>query len=274
MKKIALSATLLALTSSMVLGQSSYFRFSVGYGIPAATEQLATKGIFTSTQSGFSGTEEGVYGSLGSGVVLNAAYGRMFSKNAGMDINMQYLLGKTYEGGFSSTGTNSSSTISTNGFLLSPCVVLTTGEGKLKPYTKFGFSVGLINAVQKSKISPTTGTTSQTTEIRTEIGGGVSFGFQGGFGIDFGLSEKVNFFTEVVLTSMSFYPNESKVTEFKVDGVDQASMHRTTLYKESVTISSTAPAPSGSTREALQISAPLSSLCLNAGIRLRLKSKE
>jgi hypothetical protein len=269
MKKINFAIAIMVFVPGLLLGQESYFRFSLGYGFPASSHLIGTNSTYNSGTSSSSSTEQGVYGSFGSGVTFNASYGQMFSKNLGMDIGIQYLWGKTYSDTYSSSTSSSNASMYANGLLLTPSLVMTVGEGKVVPYLKAGFCVGLITAKEQTANKTSFGTSPQTVEIVREYSGGLSMGFRGSIGLDFRAAKGINFFTEIMLTSMSYYPNQSEVTSYKVNGVDQPSQHLKTTYKESVTSSST----SGTTSEALQVSMPLDNISLNAGIRVRLKSK-
>jgi hypothetical protein len=242
MKKSMFSITLLFLASTLLFAQESYFKFSMGYGLPAGTQMLAEKSTFTSTYSSSSGTEKGVYGSYGSGLAFNASFGRMFSKNIGLDFNLQYLPGKKYDGSYSYTAHNYDGSIASTSsetstyaraLLFSPALVVAGAEGKVKPYAKIGFVVGTAKIVSESKYaSTTTGSPSTVNQTKGELTGGLSVGVRGGGGLDFGISKKVNFFTEVIFTSMSYYPKNGEVTENKINGVNQPPTPKVTFTKE------------------------------------------
>lgn len=279
MNNSKLLIAILVLIPGLIHGQNSYLRFSVGYGFPAASQALSSNSTFNSTNTDYTSIEQGIYGTLGSGLVFNAAYGHLYSRNLGLDVALQYLSGRTYESSSTSSGVNSNSTLNTtisaSGYTFRPSLVMTTGEGKVKPYLKAGLTIGMIQATSDSRYSYTFTGTQNNQEAHTEITGGLSFGYHGALGFDFGLSEKVNFFTEVMLTSLSYYPDQREVTSVKLNGVEQPSQHSKTIYKESITRSSSSPLPApGSTTESLQVSIPLSSISINAGIRIKLKSKK
>jgi len=279
MKKIMLSISIIVLWANLLFAQESYFKFSMGYGLPSGSQLLAEKSSFTTSSTGsMYSTAKGVYGSYGSGLALNASFGRMFSSHFGLDLNLLYLPGKKYDGSDSytypnydgTTGRISSSTSSyARALLFSPTLVVAGGEGNVRPYAKIGFAVGTAKILSESGSRYTSvGSTPFTSETKTELTGGVSFGFKGGAGLDFGISKRVSFFTELMFTSMSYYPKKGEVTENKINGVSQPATPIVT-FKEQTTYTNNNPNPG---TEQLRYSVPLGSLCMNVGLKIKLSS--
>lgn len=274
-----LSISIIVLWANLLFAQESYFKFSMGYGLPSGSQLLAEKSSFTTSSTGsMYSTAKGVYGSYGSGLALNASFGRMFSSHFGLDLNLLYLPGKKYDGSDSytypnydgTTGRISSSTSSyARALLFSPTLVVAGGEGNVRPYAKIGFAVGTAKILSESGSRYTSvGSTPFTSETKTELTGGVSFGFKGGAGLDFGISKRVSFFTELMFTSMSYYPKKGEVTENKINGVSQPATPIVT-FKEQTTYTNNNPNPG---TEQLRYSVPLGSLCMNVGLKIKLSS--
>ena len=279
MKKTMLSISIIVLWGNLVFAQESYFKFSMGYGLPSGSQLLAEKSSFTTSSTGsMYSTAKGVYGSYGSGLALDASFGRMFSSHFGLDLNLLYLPGKKYDGSDSytypnydgTTGRISSSTSSyARALLFSPTLVVAGGEGNVRPYAKIGFAVGTAKILSEygSRYTPV-GSTPVASETKTELSGGLSFGFKGGAGLDFGVSKRVSFFTELMFTSMSYYPKRGEVTENKINGVSQPATPIVT-FKEQTTYNNNNSNPG---TEQLRYSVPLGSLCMNVGLKIRLSS--
>src|SRR6267154_2762548 len=206
---------LITLSANFLFGQSSCLKFAIGYGLPAGSQLLgensSSHNIFSS--GSYTANEKGIYGSLGSGFVVNASYGHMYSKNIGLDISLQYLAGRKYVSNNSSTYVDFNNTVTTSsnessigaqGLLFSPAVVFSAGDGSIRPYTKIGLVIGSMKFATEEQAHYT----NQSLEMKTEFKGGLSFGFRGGVGLDFSASKKISFFTEVMFTSMSYYPHE------------------------------------------------------------------
>jgi hypothetical protein len=278
MKKTLLSIIVIVLCANLLFAQESYFKFSMGYGLPSGSQLLAEKSSFTTNSTGsMSGTAKGVYGSYGSGLAFNASFCRMFSSHFGLDLNLLYLPGKKYDGGDSytypnydgTTGRMSSSTSSyARALLFSPTLVVAGGEGKVRPYAKIGFAVGTAKILSEFRSGySSVGSAPSVSETKTELTGGLSFGFKGGAGLDFGVSKRVSFFTELMFTSMSYYPKKGEVTENKINGVSQPATPIVTFKEQTSYNSNSNPGT-----EQLRYSVPLGSLCMNVGLKIRLSS--
>ncbi|MEK6780125.1 MAG: hypothetical protein AABY93_00365 [Bacteroidota bacterium] len=250
---------------------SSYFRFGLGYGLSSGSQMVEANSTQTSTytysdfSSSYSSTSkyEGVYGSLGSGLVFNTSYMHMYTKNIGLDVNLQYLLGKKYEGTNSNTynGTTniSKSSIRSRGILFSPALIVIVGESKVKPYVQVGLVMGKVKVLQEESYASANKNT-------TEYKGGLSFGFKGGFGIDAPISENTFFFTELVFTGMSYYPKEATTTS-EMNGITQPSQPKVEFVREVTTDDNNESA----SNKQLRVSVPFGSVALNIGVKILLK---
>ena len=84
-----------------------------------------------------------------------------------------------------------------------------------------------------------------STESRTtKFNGGISVGIRGGGGINVQLNKKFNFFSEIIFTGMNYYPKESEITRYTVNGEDNLSaltqnVRKTTYHNKITTDSQT-----------------------------------
>ena len=205
---------------------------------------------------------------------VNASFTRMYSKHLGLDISASYLFGPEYSIADYFTAPTSLSisryVFSSSGFFLSPTMVLQAGESKVKPYMKMGFALGFVSLEQSNE----TTTNSQVYRSRIELKGGTSFGFRGGFGLSFEGTKKVGFFTELLLTSMTYYPDEGALTQSTLNGVDQLAgmpvSSKQTIFKTELTSNSALVPNPAQPSEAIQPSFALGSISINAGVKIRL----
>ncbi len=239
---------------------ASYFRFGVGYGFPSGSQLLEANSTSTSSNTGYTSKQEGIYGSLGSGFAFNSSYLHMYSNNVGLDVNVQYVWGKKYESTHNSSGPYDSYTykskVYSRGLLFGPSLIVMIGENKVKPYVQVGVTAGSI------KVHGEEGTTNYKSS--TEYYGGLSIGFKGGFGIDAPISENAKFFTEFVFTSMSYYPK--KGTETYGSNQQKIEFVREVSYNSNSN-------PNPNTSKQLRSSMPFGSAALNIGLKLQLKKK-
>ncbi len=244
---------------------SSYFRFGFGYGFPSASQMLGVNSNYTSSPASSTSKKEGVYGTLGSGFTFNFSYVHMYSKNIGLDINLQYLWGKQYE----STSTSSYEGISSvtydskvysRGILFGPSLIAMVGEGKVKPYIQVGIAMG--------KMKVTSEMSATNINSTSEYKGGLSIGFKGGFGIDVPISENAKFFSEFIFLGMSYYPKEESTTSST-----GPSQPKTEFAREVTSSYSVSTAPNSNSNKELRESIPFGSVSINVGLKLLLKKK-
>ena len=279
MKKICF-ISLLAIPGVVIQSraQESSIQFSVGYGFSSGSQKISEESVYMSSATAGSSTTSGIYGSYGAGTNVSASFTRMFSKHMGLDLSASYLFGKEYiaKNTFTSSSSSSTSTssASSTGFFLSPTLVLQAGEGKMKPYMKMGFALGFVSLDGSNKSTNVSSGTTQVSSMKVELSGGTSFGFRGGFGVSFEGTKKVGFFTELLLTSMTYYPLEGKLAESTLNGVDQLPSipvsAKQTVYKTEITSNSTSLPATSQPSEVIQPSFALGSISVNVGMKIRL----
>ena len=132
-------------------------------------------------------------------------------------------------------------------FGLTPSFLVETKYNNLRPYAKFGFIVALPGATGEQSTSAGTN--------KAEYSGGIALGYVGAAGLKFG-TDKLQFFAELGLTSLSWAPSKVKYT----DGSSGQS--------KEYDLKDETP-PSSSTNSArLQQMVPFSNIALNVGVKL------
>jgi len=254
--------------------QESSIQFSVGYGLPLGSEKISEN---SATNSGTTVTS-GVFGSYGAGFTLNLGYTRMFSPFVGLDLTGSYLIGKYYSSTRLTIGGNTVQndySTSASGVLLSPTMILRAGNGKVRPYMRAGLQLAFVSLNEEYSGLVLASSGKQSANGKYTLTGGPTLGFRGGVGVDFSPSKDVAFFAEVVITSMSFQPSEGELTIMTINGADQ--INKLSVYDKKTVfvdeISSGSTPNTSQPRQQLQVSYPMSSLQLNAGVRMSLVRK-
>src|ERR1044071_4093593 len=91
-KRFLLSLIAMALT--IAASAQLYINIGAGYGF-AANKQLL---LFETNADSAGGSNKGVYGSLGSGIVPHLALGYQMNDHAALELGYDYLLGMKYTG--------------------------------------------------------------------------------------------------------------------------------------------------------------------------------
>lgn len=287
----ALTALLMVASAACVNGQA-YFKLSPGYGFPLAGEQLGSNGQseFTTTLDPETGFEvprivtssENIHGSYGAGPVFSGTFGYMFTRNLGVEGVISYFSGREYE----AVSTNLDSRLNqiryasrastltrSNGFLFSPLLKLTAGDGLIRPYLMAGPVFGKVDFSRDHKsMDVDEGVTSSTNTSR-QYSGGLAKGARGVAGLEFAIKNSFSLFAEVVITGMNYYPKKSEVTRYEIDGEDRlntlTTKQRKVNFVERVTRDTDGPIASDDEPDQQpRISIPLSSVSANIGVKL------
>jgi len=279
---------LLMMISGAVMAQSIYFRAGTGYGIPIASAKIGDSNLRTEVNNTTGNTStsstKGVNASYGSGNDLNFAFGYKLNENLIIDLNFQYLMGRkfktadnyTYTSGTYSYVDNDVTTTSAKGIFINPSLIFSAGFGKAAPYARFGFVFGSPTVTSENN-AYYNGDGIDSSVTRGEFKKGLAFGFQGAVGMNWKLSEKLDLFTEINFTGMTYYAGEYNITKsiyssgsnVTDDLINMPLSQKQTIYKKKfdpskVNIDSTKP------HIASRESSPFSSLAFQAGIRFTL----
>lgn len=261
----------LALLSSQALHAQFYVRAGGGYALPMARDIVGTEYRQGYDGNAYYSTVEEVNASYGNGATFQVGGGYMFSKYIGVDMSINYLLGKTFTTGYYYTDAGGVEEdydeVSTKSFFIAPSLVLSGGEGTKVPYGRFGIIIGAPKVEGEGTYyynldGVTTGSS------KWEQRGGTSIGFQGAIGMNWVLNDNLKLYTELNLVSMTYYPEEKVLTESSYNGVsniDQISeYYKRTEYKKKIDTNSEPPLDQP--RQELRDGLPFSSVSFQVGI--------
>jgi len=272
MKKIT-TTLLLAIgliTANNLKSQGLYVHTISSYGF-----SLAPMAISANYNS--SGIIESVRSSFGKGLEFGAGLGFQFNKNIGAEINASYLIGGKSE--FTdATNPNTPADVETlKGRMLRiiPTIKITAGE-KIRPYTKFGFILGLGNKLIDESVRYDFPGMIVKTEETVEFTGGLSMGFKGNLGVDFSLSDNLSVFGEVNFISQGWAPKKNATTKYLVNGEDKLSTlsvyNSETEFLDSY--DTNANYDPNQPRQSLKVYFPFSSWGFNVGIHYSFGKKK
>lgn len=283
---------LLMVTGVACVNGQAYFKLSPGYGFPLAGEQLGSGGRqeLTTTLDPESGFEvpriyrenENIYGSYGAGPVFSGTFGYMFTENLGVEGVISYFIGREYEAISTYLDSRLNNVLydartsvltSSQGFLFSPLLKLSTGSGLVRPYLMAGPVIGKVafnRDFQDIRIDEGV----SSSEIRsTKYRGGIAKGARGVAGVEFAIKPFFSLFAEAVINGMNYYPKKSETTRYEIDGENRlnslTTRQRTVNYVKKVTSDTDGPINSQEEpNQQLRISIPLSSIAANIGVKL------
>lgn len=228
MKKTIISSVLAVLLAGVMSGQGIYVRAGGGYGFPIATSKIGEKYLQTVVYDGTNTvntfTAKSVKGSYGAGTNFNFALGYKFNENFIFEISTQYLMSNKYKSydsyiykntdplNLSSNVDTYDNTTSAKALLLNPSFIFSAGFGKAAPYGRFGVVLGSPK-VSGSDLSYYDGDGIDSVARKWEYSKGIAFGFQGAIGMNWKITEKLDFYTEVNYVSMTYYAGEYNLTQ-------------------------------------------------------------
>ena len=229
MLKKSIFATLLA--SSVVFSanaQNFYLKAGIGTNFKAASTSFSTSNQtavdLTINNSDFVSAKD-VAGSYGKGFTFNITPGFKFNDYVGVELDYSYLAGSkiTVAKTTNNNGNarSSSEQRAKDAMFLAPSLVLTTGgEGKFKPYARFGVILPLGGKiVNEYSLYQKTATTTEVS-YKSETKASFTLGFVGGLGGEFNLNDNLSIYGELVSTSLAVPAKKTTITAFeqKVNG--------------------------------------------------------
>jgi opacity protein-like surface antigen len=278
MKRIFLFVMVLCAMAVTVNAQKTYLRLGLGGGVGLKSyegDQWANE-TYTSSSDNYEIKSMG----LGGGFNAGLAVGYMLSDNIGLELGVNYFFGLNKKIHYSDTYGNTTDEVDVkmSGSMLQlvPALVITPNLEKLNPYARLGMIVGILpSVVEKVNATYTTGNpTKATTEevYKEKNSGGVAMGFTAAVGATLKLSEKFDFFGELMFNGITYAPTKGKVKEWTVDGADQLP-NATTKMKEWEYVKKyddDENIPDGSKNKRPKESVNFSNVELNIGIRFNL----
>jgi hypothetical protein len=265
MKKISVLICCVSIVSMGAFAQGSYVRFNVGYGMPLGSQQVGSDQTYNSNTE--EETEKGIYGSYGSGLYIQAAYGVSLKGIVGLDFEVGYLAGKKYESKLTTIGFDVNGTMVTkaNGFSFAPSITFTAQDGNIIPYSRVGPVIGLYKIISETDLD----IFGSDLAYEEEYTGGLAFGFKGSVGVIFNPASKWQFFSEINFITMSYSPKKGEVKKFTIDGEsmldDFSSEERNFKFKDSITTDG-----EQESNDRVKESLPFGSISIQAGIRFKI----
>lgn len=266
------SLILLALFVNIGLVQAQFYvKAGGGYGLPIAQQVLGEKQLEGSSGNTSYDKKEEVRGSYGAGATFGVGAGYMFSKYLGVDLNINYLLGKSYTTGYFykyDFGRQENSTKTTSKVIfLNPSFIISGGDGTKLPYARLGV-VMAAPKMEESEYDYYDGDGVYTATRKYDIKGGLSMGFSGAAGMSWVLKNSIKLYTELNFVSMTYFPEERVMTSSNSNGVsniDQFTESQKRI-KYVKTLDLSKPNDENKPTEVLRESKPYSSLSLQVGI--------
>jgi hypothetical protein len=291
MRKLILTLVAVAFVGFV---QAQSFRFSAGYGIPWISQQIGTETSTLYTPSSdptqvprIIYNSKNVKGSYGSGWNIGGAYIYEMSKNVSLELGLSYLQGKKYTtqsaytemaGDVVRNSSFESETSSSKSFLFTPALKFSPNKKRrrreVSPYFLAGPVLGKVNFDKELKSSEQTNSNVKTENRTTKFRGGISLGVRAGFGVSVVMNRRFSLFSEVMFTGMNYYPKESEITRYVVNGEDNLSTLtenvRKTIYVNELTMDSQQNANAvNSPGRSLRFPVAMSSISANVGVIIK-----
>lgn len=275
-KQLVLLSSICVLGAGNLFGQGLFLELNGGYGLSISSNEIAYNSTVNNGATGSSGSDEVVRGSYGAGMNFGLNIGYMFNSNIGFGLNASMLIGQKFESTYtySSPGYASSSTTTYQGKMtrITPNIILSVGEGKIKPYARLGIALGIGNTIT---IHDEYSNTDGDSEIFTfQYDQGLAFGTYGEFGLNIGFTDKLSLNVALNGYNMSWAPKHGILTEYKSNGLDMLPFLTTSdkefEFVDNLTYNSGAVYNESQPSQNLKSYNPFSSLGLNIGIRYSL----
>jgi hypothetical protein len=286
MKKAIFSSVLVIMLSDFSFSQGIYIRIGSGYGLPVSTSSIGQKNlgtyISTTALNSNSNIVKDVKASYGAGPDFSFAFGYKINANFIFDVNVQYLLGNRFQTSdirhyTYNTYTSLHSDIQkshANGFLFNPSVIFSAGFGNHEPYARFGLIAGAPSITStQSYFDDGDGTVTFSKEWKYSKG--KALGYQAAVGMNWKLSEKLDIYSELNFTSLTYYAGKKTLKSYIDNGIDMlpnlSVAQKQTVFKTS--LDTYAPYDQSKPAIELQKPMPFSSASIQVGIRLQLWTK-
>ncbi len=285
--------TTLVLMAFFGFAQAQTLKFSAGYGIPWVSQEIGINSssihrVAIDPKSGepvtlVASTSKSIQGSYGAGWIVTGAFGYRLSENIGMELGLNYSLGKEYT--TSSTRIDTRFDVVKSSFretkisksravLFTPTLKFITAEKIFTPYFLIGPVLGKIKFHRESDRSLEENGSTSSVYQNTKFTGGISIGIRGGIGANVIVNKKVSLFSEIIFTGMNYYPKESEIARYIVNGEDKLNTLslnvRKTIYEKEV-VTAGANDLVNSPGKSVRFSIAMSSLTATAGVLITLR---
>jgi opacity protein-like surface antigen len=245
MKKVQIAGLSLLLVGGLLSNQLAaqdekvggfYVDVNLGYGFSAGSETFGSTVSSTYSNARDNTTENTVTGSLGNGMRFGGNVGYQFNANIGVELGINYLLGRTFYVDQSYTYTSSlngeeffwsyGKDWSASMLQFNPSIVLSTGNKRIRPYVKFGIIIGAAAKITTFEyeyepsysLNPTYVIDEHFAEY--ELSGGIALGWSAALGAKYAFNDKISLFGELNLINLSYAPTKGVMTLDMQNGVN------------------------------------------------------
>jgi len=213
---------------------------------------------------------------LGKAVGVNLHAGYFLNDFLAIDLGVAYKIGLSSKieppvNGDISLSSGDALTLKYSGSMLQlvPGIVFMPAlEGNLKPYTRIGVIIAVMNSITTKFDSKSSGTEMAAT---LKYSGGVAVGGSLALGADFALSDLLSLYAEIYYDALSYAPKKGEFKKAEVNGVDK--LGEMTTFEKQVEfvkdITDFVP-EDNSPDQQLKNSYPFNSLGLNIGVKIKL----
>lgn len=271
------------------------FKFSIGSGVPWIAQPIGTNSTSTSTTStnpetGYevsrsTSMSESVKGSYGAGWNANGAFCYALSENIGLELGIGYIAGKEYatassytesQGDIVTRSGHERETSKSRAFMFTPALRFMTQKRTFTPYFLIGPLFGKINLRRSMARSIEENGVTTVETNNTRFKGGISLGLRGAVGASVAVSRKLSLFAEIVFTGMNYYPKESELTRYTINGEDQLStltknVTHTDYVNKVEHDSQQANDDVNRPNRSLRFPVPMSAISASAGVQVKLQ---
>ena len=148
-----------------------------------------------------------------------------------------------------------------------------THKRNLTPYFLIGPVFGKIN-FNRAMVRSIEENDFTTTEVRnTKYKGGISVGLRGAVGASVVLNRKFSFFSEIMFTGMNYYPKQSEIVRYTINGEDRITSLTENTAKQFMSVSRQRAESSdyvNTPGKAVRSSISMSSVGVNIGLLVKL----
>ncbi|WP_276374708.1 outer membrane beta-barrel protein [Chryseolinea sp. H1M3-3] len=291
MEKVVM--TLVAVIA-FAFAQAQSFKFGVGYGIPWISQPIGTNSSSTSTttlntETGYevsraTSSHENMKGSYGAGWNASGAFCYTLSENIGLELGIGYAVGKEYTTRSSFTDvylenrniTSESETFKSRAISFTPALKFMTQRRDFTPYFLVGPIFSKVNFRSAMIRTADENGTVTTESHNTKFKGGFTLGLRGAVGVSVIVNKKLTLFSEIVFTGMNYYPKESEITHYIINGEDKIGTLtpnvRKTVYVDKIENDSDKANDNVNVpNRNLRFPVAMSSVSANAGVQVKLQ---
>ena len=287
--KNTLTVLLFALVCSSISAQEKgfYLRGGLGYNFPVAGQMYDNSGFPFNGSYTSSSAQGDVYdvknASFSSGLHGQLGLGYMFNKYLGIQLDMSIGLANTkYTGSENNIviqdtmhGNVSITQYASTPVLLMPSIVLQNGGSVFNVYARAGVAVPLnTKLTQEVAVSNLPGSGAIETDVYTyQLKNSFAIGFTGAMGLQYNTSERIGFWAEINMLSMSLNPRESDLKSITVNGAPYplsaiSPSQLTIQYSKSITVSP------GTNNQQPTYSIPFSNVGIHLGMTIKFQHED